>query len=210
MNCKKAIIVGGNVDEIDLDWLKSVADYSYVVCADRGYLAAENCGITPDIILGDFDSAPYPNDAKCQKVKLPTEKDDTDLHYAARLLVEKGFKDISLTGVTGGRIDQTIATMHTLNFLSLNGAKAKVVDIGCRIYFVNSEITLNRPEHSCYLSLFPFGGRAEGVTLDGAFYPLKNATLNNDFPIGVSNEFDDDVVKISVNSGSLLVMIVKK
>ena len=40
-----------------------------------------------------------------------------------------------------------------------------------------------------YLSVFPLDGPLGGVSIHGVFYPLKDATLTPDYPLGISNEF---------------------
>ena len=46
----------------------------YVICADRGCNFAKQAGITPNLVVGDFDSEPnvlFPN---CETVRLIPEK----------------------------------------------------------------------------------------------------------------------------------------
>ena len=40
----------------------------------------------------------------------------------------------------------------------------------------------------------------------GALYELEDGELSNTFPIGVSNEYREDVVRITVREGALLVV----
>ena len=44
------------------------------------------------------------------------------------------------------------------------------------------------------------------MTLRGALYPLENAELVGDFPLGVSNEYAADEAEISVADGMLLIV----
>ena len=54
------------------------------------------------------------------------------------------------------------------------------------------------------LSVLAHGGPAEGVTLEGLKYPLEDATLTPDVPLGVSNEFVGKEARISLSRGTLL------
>ena len=56
-----------------------------VVACDAGYRNAAVLGIQPDLIVGDFDSAPKP-ETTGDMIILPHVKDDTDTHYAAKWL----------------------------------------------------------------------------------------------------------------------------
>lgn len=73
----------------------------YLIACDGGYQSTRKIlGREPDVILGDFDSAPEPEGTGA--VVLPRVKDDTDTHYAAKVAVEKGFSQVLLLGALGG------------------------------------------------------------------------------------------------------------
>ena len=55
-------------------------------------------------------------------------------------------------------------------------------------------------------SLFAIGGQVAGLTIEGAEYPLKDAILFGSDSLGVSNQFEEDEVRISFESGHLLVV----
>ena len=50
---------------------------------------------------------------------------------------------------------------------------------------------------------------AKGVTIKGGKYQAENVTLTMDNPTAVSNSFIGEKVRISVESGSLLVIVAK-
>ena len=58
-----------------------------------------------------------------------------------------------------------------------------------------------------YLSIFPLGQNAKGVTLKGLKYPLQDATLKNDYPLGISNEFTGEMSTVSVEDGELVCIL---
>ena len=74
------------------------ADADYVIAADAGYENACRVGVEPDLLLGDYDSAPRP-EAGAKTVFLPAEKDDTDTYYAARKALELGATDVVIVGI---------------------------------------------------------------------------------------------------------------
>ena len=56
------------------------------------------------------------------------------------------------------------------------------------------------------VSVFCHGDRAEGVTLTGLAYPLSDAALTGDFPLGVSNRrLEGRPATVSVRRGTLLI-----
>ena len=56
----------------------------------------------------------------------------------------------------------------------------------------------------------PFKDKAEGVCESGLMYELKNATLENHIPLGVSNEFIGKESEISVKKGTLVIYTSKE
>ncbi len=192
-----------------------------VIAADAGWREAVKNGFEPNVVLGDFDSAPCPqwfelgadeNGAgNTEWIVLPKAKDDTDLHYAAKEAVRRGLKRVVLLGVLGGRIDHSLASLSTLFFLRKSGLQAEILDEAGLAYCVlpGEETVVHRRE-SCYLSVFPLAENAEGVKMEGLVYPAENACFTKAFPVGVSNEFRAERARISCKTGGLFVLVVKK
>lgn len=177
--------------------------------ADAGLLAARRFGLKPDLCLGDWDSCPRPQEIS-NLITLPTEKDDTDTNYAARLIIERGFREALLLGCIGGRLDHTIANMNTVLWLTLSGVRCWMVGQGSAVSALH-ESSLRLPRRQdCYFSIFAANGTAEGVSLTGMKYPLQNAQITASFPIGVSNEILEDWGEVSVQRGSLYLIYSKK
>ena len=180
-----------------------------IIACDAGYRRCEALGIRPDVILGDFDSAPrpeYPN-----LIILPHVKDDTDTHYAAKLALEKGATEVLMLGALGGRrMEHTLANLSTGLWLAKQGIDVSILGEYSRLSYViaGQPKTYTKGDYF-YFSVFPLEGTTEGLCIQGAYYSLEDAVLTADFPIGVSNEFAADKIHISCRSGSLLVVETK-
>ena len=176
----------------------------FIIAADGGLRHTQNLGLTPDLILGDFDSLGFtPNGANVY----PVEKDDTDAMLAVRRGLELGYREFLFYGaVDGPRLDHTVANFQTLQFLADRGAFGYLVGKDS-IITVAKDGCLSFPA-GCQgtISVFCLGADAQGVALEGLYYPLENATLSAGFPLGVSNHFTEKPGKISVRQGSLLVL----
>lgn len=176
----------------------------HIIAADGGLRHTQALGLTPDKILGDFDSLGYiPNNARLY----PVEKDDTDTLLAVRLGLELGYREFVLYGsLDGPRLDHTVANFQTLQFLCDHGAAGYLVGRDYIVTVVKNEKIhfLGVPQGT--VSVFCMGPDAEGVTLKGLYYPLENGKLTSGFPLGVSNHFTGEPAEISVENGSLLVM----
>ena len=178
-----------------------------VIACDAGWKNCEKLGLAPNLVLGDFDSAPQPAGAQ-GLIVLPHVKDDTDTHYAARQAMQMGFDEVLLLGALGGaRMEHTLANLGTALWLEQQGVRAALIDAYSRVTFVRpGERRVYRRSGYFFLSVFPAAGRAEGVCIEGAFYPLQNAVLTASYPLGVSNEFAADTVAISTQNGWLQVI----
>lgn len=179
-----------------------------IIAADGGLKHLERLNMTPDIILGDFDSlGSIPEGANV----FPVEKDDTDAMLAVRRGLALGFRRFLLYGsLDGPRLDHTIANFQTLQFLADHGATGYLIGKEYIVTVLKNE-TLTFPEAAeGILSLFCLGPDARGVTLENLFYPLEDGTLTAGFPLGVSNHFTGKTARVTVREGCLLAMWSRK
>ena len=200
------IFCGRPVEEADLLGLRREAG-DLVVGADSGYLTARRLGFPPDLILGDFDSAPMPQAAGNVEVH-PAHKDETDCVLAVDAGLSRGFTDFVILGGTGGRLDHTVANLQTLGYLAGQGARGELRDRDCWARVVRDEtVTIPRGAflgEGAYLSLFALGGTCI-VTETGVEYPLDRYPLSPFYPLGVSNHILNTAVITA--EGTLLVML---
>lgn len=174
-----------------------------VIAADGGYEALEALGVTAQLVVGDFDSLGYvPGEESV--IRHPVRKDDTDTLLALRLGLERGYRNFVLVGVLGGRLDHSFANLQALLFLRDHGARGVLYGDGTAVTAITDgsvSLTGQGP-----FSVFSMDPLAQGVTLDDVSYCLKDGTLTNAFPLGVSNEFTDRPAHIQVQKGTLLLM----
>ena len=176
----------------------------HIIAADGGLRHTEKAGISPHEILGDFDSLGYtPQGSRV----FPVEKDDTDAMLAVRRGLELGYREFILYGsLDGPRLDHTVANFQTLQFLADRGAAGYLVGARQMVTVVKDGSIRFPAGCEGTLSLFCMGADAEGVTLEGLYYPLEKGTLTAGFPLGCSNHFTGKEAGISVDNGSLLVI----
>ena len=183
-----------------------VPAHAYILCADSGLHLAEKLGLQPDLVLGDFDSLGAVPES-LPHMTVPVEKDDTDTMLAARVALEKGFRDIRIYGAFGGRLDHTVANLQTLEFLRDAGADAVLVGTGNLAFLMQSGETRRIPRREGWtLSLFAWSPECRAVSAEGGYYPLKNGVLTRDFPLGVSNRITAEEAEITCGIGTLLVI----
>lgn len=206
------IISGG---QIELPFLKEVLDEAHdkrVIAVDKGLESCLALEVCPDYIIGDFDSVSAEGEAFLQKqeditFRLNPIKDDTDTEAALHLAFEKTVGDIVILGGTGTRLDHVMGNISILGQGLSRGRKIVLLDAYNRMQLVDKELFIEKNQQfGDFVSIFPYGGVAEGVTLKGFYYPLDNATLQVDSSLGISNEIVDKVGEITVSKGRLLVV----
>ena len=167
---------------------KALRPDDFIIACDAGYRNCVPLGCKPDIILGDFDTAPCP-EKQDDVIILPHVKDDTDTEYAAKLASEKGFSEVLLLGALGGkRLEHTLSNLCTGLGLEERGVRATLQNERSRITFVRPGEERRYPKGEFfYFSVFPMEGRAEGVCEGGSYYELTDAALTAGCPLGVSN-----------------------
>ncbi|MDD4699783.1 MAG: thiamine diphosphokinase [Oscillospiraceae bacterium] len=203
------IIAGGSIPNVNL-LKQNINENDFIICADSGYYHALNADLIPDLLVGDFDSFTDELPSNIEIIKLPCEKDDTDLHHAVSEGLSRGFKEFALFGAFGSRPDHSIASLYTLYHLLKSNANGKIFGDDFQVQIIENTSLKIAKNPNFYVSIFPFGGVASGVTLDGFKYPLENVQLCMSNPIGISNEIDSDIATITIQNGILVIMIINK
>lgn len=175
-----------------------------VIAADGGVAHCAQIGLTPDVILGDFDSLGYiPQGAQV----FPVEKDDTDIMLAVRHGLQAGFREFFIYGgLDGPRLDHTMANFQTLSFLRKNSARGYLIGREHIITVIENETAVFPATATGVLSVFCLGRDCAGVTVKGLQYTLQSGNLTADFPLGVSNHFIGEEGQITVLDGKLLLI----
>ena len=189
-------------------FLEEPPDSAYIIAADSGYNTVKAMELTPDIVLGDFDSLekkPFCGEI----ITAPAEKDDTDTMLAVKIALERGFREIFIAGSIGGRLDHTLANIQTLAYVKAHGGFGRLIGENDTAELIESGTYSYKRREGMYISLFSYGSFAV-VTISGVKYPLDKWRLENTFPLGISNEITAEECSITVSEGQILVVFSKK
>ncbi|HZT96849.1 MAG TPA: thiamine diphosphokinase, partial [Chloroflexota bacterium] len=185
----RALIFAGG-DAPDAEVVKSnVRPDDLVIAADGGLAGVLGCGVNPNVIIGDLDSAPselvqLAKMRGAEVMDFPTRKDRTDLELALILTEERGIAEIVIFGGLGGRLDHAVA-----NLLLITGHSQALV----RLVSSDSEVmtvrgrTVVRGQAGDTVTLLAVSERATGVQTEGLEYALRNGVLTRGSTLGVSN-----------------------
>ena len=137
---------------------------------------------------------------------MPVEKDDTDMMLAVKEGLAAGERVFHLYGGMGGeRTDHTIANLQTLLYLARRGAQGYLYGRRETYTAICGGSLTWEARDTGILSVFCLGADARGVRITGGQYPLEDAVLTAEFPLGVSNHFVGRPITVSVEQGSLLI-----
>ncbi len=183
----------------------SPTENDYIIAVDKGYEHIKELGLSPHLIVGDFDSLGYiPKEIGVEKLNV--RKDDTDTAHAVEIAFKKGYRDFIIYGCTGGKLDHSFANIQLAKFIAAKGGSSLFLgDNEAFTVIKDGSISFDEGRHG-RVSVFSLSDISTGVTEEGLLYALNDSTLYNDNPLGVSNEFTGSPSKISVKNGYLLII----
>jgi len=181
---------------------------SRVIAADAGIGHARTLGLTPELWVGDFDSAPadLPDDlASVPRQVFPVEKDKTDGELAIAAALERGATSLVLAGAFGGkRADH--AFLHLAlgvrlaeggtEVLLTSGAQEGVPLLPGKAGFDYADGTL--------FSVLGFSD-LRGLAVTGAKWPLDHVEVAFGSSLTISNEVKGRL-EIALGSGRALLV----
>lgn len=202
------ILAGGAL--VPTPALRAVAQKSQlVIAADAGLRHAELLGVTPEVLVGDFDSvtpgllAAYP---ALPTQRYPTDKDQLDLELAIDYALARGATRFCLAGVLGDRLDQLLAALFIAARLRQAGYPVSLHGDRQDAYILQGErLQLELAPQTLFsvLSLTP----EATLSITGARYPLARATVSYGTGLGVSNRVVAAPLTVAVHSGQIALVI---
>ena len=199
---KRAVIIaGGTVCQGDFE---QIQPGDFVICADSGLDHAEAFGIVPDIVLGDFDSVKT-EIGRYRTERFPAEKDQTDGELCVDYAIAHGYKDITVLGGFGTRLDHSMGNLFLLCYILERGGTGRLISGKNTAMVTRTEVTLSK--QAKYISLIPLTPEVTGIVTEGLLYPLRDETLRFGQTRGISNEFLQKTCKISFQDGILLIIL---
>lgn len=207
---RAAVFLNGSPDPPGL--IRSVAGRAdLVVAADGGARHALEAGVVPDLVVGDMDSLGEELALEVERrgaslERHPARKDKMDSHLAVLAARRFGADATDLLCVTGDRISALFAVPHVLLAAERAGLRATVVAEWGRVFVVEDDTRTVEGIPRDSVSIFPLSGPASGVTLEGFAYPLHEARLEPGDTLGFHNELVCREARVSVGSGTLLVI----
>jgi thiamine pyrophosphokinase len=197
---------------LDRVWPGWDAAIDLVIAADGGARHAAGLGRAIDLWVGDGDSLGAAGLEALRSTGVPIElapvdKDESDTELAIVAAVAAGASRLTILGALGGaRFDHSLANVWLLAHESLVGRTACLLDERARIRLLPSGRHDLAGRIGDLVSLFPFGGDAEGLTTRGLRYPLADEPLRSGSVRGLSNVRETTAAAVWVRIGRVLVV----
>lgn len=173
-----AILLGGALEADER--VAALVRGARVIAADGGIAHAQTLGITPELWVGDFDSASSDLMRRFEKVPrlpFPAEKDFTDGELAIEEAIARGARRLALIGAFGGeRTDHALT--HLLQAIPLAERGLDVVLTSGRelaVPLVGAPVEIDLPAGSLF-SVMALS-EIKGLSLANVKYPLDQADI---------------------------------
>lgn len=207
------LIVSGGTEPSKELLLEYKNKASFIIGVDKGCNVLYKYNITPNLIVGDFDSGDlkvveYFKNTGIEVRKYSTHKDYTDTHLAYNIAKELGdVKKIYLLGATGTRFDHSLGNLGLfLNSLE-DEIYLEIVDDNNIMFIVDRKTTIKNRKNKV-LSFHGLSDEVKNFTIKNAKYELERYNLKLLEPRAICNEFlDGEDVQIDFDSGKILVML---
>ncbi|SFC72623.1 thiamine diphosphokinase [Clostridium uliginosum] len=206
----RVIIVSGGNPPLKKLLCKYIKCDDFIIAADKGGECLYNYKITPNVLLGDFDSM---SKEVLEKLKIKVdevmefapEKDFTDTEIALIEAIKRGGDEIYLFGATGTRIDHMLGNVGLLLSAKKKGVHLEIIDNNNRIYLSNKKMKLFG---KCgeNISFHALSDVVKSLKISGAKYMLDAYDMTLLDPRAICNEFLDTPIEIEYEEGELLIL----
>lgn len=205
------IVTGGDVDDASAAGFLKTYEVSCVIAVDGGLEAVKRLGLSPDCVVGDFDTVDRGllEEYKGRNVHFEAhnpEKDCTDTELALLYALSlPGVERIAILGALGRRFDHALGNLQVMKHALDRGIPCEIVDRYNRVCLLDHGKTFRKGEvYGTYVSFIPFTEEVRGLTLRGFRYPLENSVLRQGCSLGISNELSEDQAQVSLEEGILI------
>lgn len=195
-----ALIANGAFDN-PFSLIPLIRSYRSIIAVDGGLAHCAALGMTPDLIIGDFDSIPPELLQKYSQVPVqtfPRDKDQTDLELAVQHIYRPEVEKIGVFGALGKRTDHTLGNLQILRRYP------------GKIVFETESETLFCVQGSATVETVPGQtvsliqmGEVHGITTKGLRWELNKARFDKYF-YSLSNIAHGHSFHIEIGEGDLI------
>ncbi|MCJ1907205.1 thiamine diphosphokinase [Planococcus ruber] len=176
---------------------------------DAGTVVLLDQGIRPIAAVGDFDSVTEEEMQRIEALfpaldRAAAEKDETDTELALVKAMEFSPRQVIVTGVTGGRLDHYMSSLHAVYRMQQEfpDTEFMLVNRQNRIRFLSpGSHRVQADKKYRYISFYPFAETVEGFSLTHFKYEVADETLSFGSTRFISNELETEGI-VAFSKGS--------
>ncbi len=183
-----------------------------VIAADGGARHCRDLNLHPHLVIGDMDSisSAHLDDLRTQDTQLliyPEDKNQTDLELALSYALEKGFNEVLLFGLLGGRLDLSLTNLLLLARDEW-GAMSLIVkaDPDTAYLMRDHDLIAIDGNPGDTISLIPLSESVTEVSTQGLRWLLDNVDLYLGNTLSVSNELLETSARVQIGKGKMLLV----
>ena len=197
------IIINGILPQIK-HFEPELKSANLILCADGGANQAIEKSIKPDFVIGDLDSLKPEVRSQFKESQMIFRPNQcaTDLEKTLQFALEKEVKEVTIIGVSGGRLDHQICNLNIIEKFS-DQLEIKIIDDTGSGRFIRNKYEF-KGKIGQQISLFAFR-KVDGIKTQGLKYPINNSSMEWAVNDGLSNEIVSNPVKISIEKGCLFI-----
>lgn len=140
------LFLPGQYRSKDITFYQELCAKAKLVAVDGGCSFFTASGLTPDIIIGDMDSAksiPRRIRESAKLIRFPVHKDKTDLQLAVEFALDQGARRVEIVDPQIGQIDHFLGNLMLMGLFDkkLTGGgdpEIKIVNVGYEILWLNN------------------------------------------------------------------------
>jgi thiamine pyrophosphokinase len=183
-------------------------DFALTVAVDAGAEWFRIYDITPTLAVGDFDSIStdtlvWLKNAGVTLVQASSDKDVSDLNLALQECEQRDITSALILGAMGGRLDHQLAVLGALTISTI--PELRLASLEQSVQLLRAGQTAAITESGTTFSVIT--PETATVSVADARWPLDHAELNALSSHGLSNESSSNVTRITVHTGTALLII---
>jgi thiamine pyrophosphokinase len=206
------LFLQGTYPKSDLEYYKKRCRGKFLVAVDGGYSFFRKTGLTPQILIGDFDSIgriPRNLSTKTEVIRYSSHKDKTDIELAVDYCLERGMSDIQIVQPSFGEPDQFVGNLMLL----IRAGQLKRRVQGCVVHIINRRYEvcalaegsgiITGGKGDC-LSVVPISDKIV-LSLVGTEYDVTDLTILRGESRGLRNQISASRAHVRVRGTALVI-----
>jgi len=181
-----------------------------LIGVDDGAKNILNLGLTPKVVVGDFDSLNQKiitqlTQKRVRLIKYPKDKDFTDSQIALDFAVKQKIKRVIFVGLTGNRLDHVLTNLFFIVHPRYRHLDISFLDNKQSIYIVKKSLVLTGHKND-RISLIPLFNNVTGIITSSLKFLLNNETLYLGDSRGINNVMTGSTANITIKTGLLMII----